>query len=565
MHLKYEHKMKTLREDMDRQRREDIGQIEKRKEQHVEELREVHERTFKEIKEYYSEITSNNLEMIRTLKDEVYARKRTEAHNEKAMFEVAQRNKKLTEPLAKLQRQKKDLEQDLANYIADKDMLQQLKTEVRSTDQEYQTLLWEHEVLFQRFEKLEEDKNIILNKYNNMLQDIQKKSTFRRVLVQKKLELVQGQLEGRDAKLTELLKRANVNAEDLKGLQQKVHDLLSEKDKTIEDLKILILNMTERGEDIITTYHAYLENNGISAVGIHSLCDVHFLMDEEKWKKKIINNNKTDKRNEGKCIINVALRLTHYVLLYLLFPNDLILMKQSVSEQNRKRSREDKEREEDMEATDGSQSDEESLTGTSEKLLEVESAPTGKKVEFSEPSEWVERMALTSTRPLPEDLNANDDPKREEAFIQQTLLSVQQGLALLEKAGVPCRRPSDYYAEMYKSDTHMNDVRQAMEASKARIEAQAHRRSMKDQKKYGKEVQAEVLRQRAKFKRDMQDRLSDWKKKTKGNRGGLNDMLEDDDRGTAGNRKAARTPRSKSIKPGGSKRPGKNTRQRRGK
>lgn len=270
MHLKFEQQMKTLREEMDKQRREEISHIEKRKDQHVEELREVHERTFKEIKDYYSEITSNNLEMIRTLKDEVYARKRTEAHNEKAMFEVAQRNKKLTEPLAKFQRQKKDLEQDLANYITDKDALLQLKAEVRTTDQEYQTLLWEHEVLQQRFAKLEEDKNIVLNKYNNMLQDIQKKSTFRRVLVQKKLELVQGQLEGRDARLTELLKRANINAEDLKGLQQKVHDLLSEKDKTIEDLKMLILNMTERGEDIISTYHAYLENNGISVTGVHS-------------------------------------------------------------------------------------------------------------------------------------------------------------------------------------------------------------------------------------------------------------------------------------------------------
>lgn len=270
MHLKFEQQMKSLREDMDKQRREEISHIEKRKDQHVKELTEVHERTFKEIKDYYCEITSNNLEMIRTLKDEVYARKRTEAHNEKAMFEVAQRNKKLTEPLAKLQRQKKDLEQDLASYIADKETLLHLKADVRATDQEYQTLSWEHEVLLQRFVKLKEDKDIILNKYNNMLQEIQKKSTFRRVLVQKKIELVQGQLEGRDARLTELLKRANINAEDLKGFQQKVHDLLSEKDKTIEDLKSLILNMTDRGQDIISTYHAYLENNGISVAGVHS-------------------------------------------------------------------------------------------------------------------------------------------------------------------------------------------------------------------------------------------------------------------------------------------------------
>lgn len=40
--------------------------------------------------------------MIRTLKDEVYARRRTDAHNAKAMREVAQKNKKLTDPLIKL-------------------------------------------------------------------------------------------------------------------------------------------------------------------------------------------------------------------------------------------------------------------------------------------------------------------------------------------------------------------------------------------------------------------------------------------------------------------------------
>ncbi|KAG5492049.1 hypothetical protein GH5_00953 [Leishmania sp. Ghana 2012 LV757] len=186
------------------------------------------------------------------------------------------------------------------------------------------------------------------------------------------------------------------------------------------------------------------------------------------------------------------------------------------------------------------------------------------RVDFSEPAQWVERMALTSTRSLPSDLNADDDPKREEAFIQQTLLSVVRGISLLEEANVPWKRPDDYYAEMYKSDMHMNDVRQAMEASKARIEAQAHRRTMKEQKKYGKEVQAEVLRQRAKYKRDMQDSLSDWRKKRRGN-GSLQDMLNDDDNGErdAKRSKTQRTPRVRNLRPGGSKRPGKNARRRR--
>lgn len=266
IHLKFEQQIRTLREDMDAGRKEELRQVERRKEQHVGELRDVHERTFREMKDYYSEITSNNLEMIRTLKDEVYARKRTEAHNEKAMFEVAQRNKKLTEPLAALQRQRKDLELALVDYPTDRDRLQLAKAQTREAEQEFQTFSWEHEVMSQRHGKLVEDRDIILAKYNAMLQDIQRKSTFRRVLLQKKLELVHGQLEGRDAKLTELLKRANINADDIKELEQKVHDLLSEKDKTIEDLKALLIRQTGYGEDIVGTYESYLVNNGVSGL-----------------------------------------------------------------------------------------------------------------------------------------------------------------------------------------------------------------------------------------------------------------------------------------------------------
>ncbi|KAG5466757.1 hypothetical protein LSCM1_00934 [Leishmania martiniquensis] len=202
--------------------------------------------------------------------------------------------------------------------------------------------------------------------------------------------------------------------------------------------------------------------------------------------------------------------------------------------------------------------------GAASKSASAAPAALATRVEFSEPAQWVERMALTSTRSLPSDLNADDDPKREEAFIQQTLLSVVRGISLLEDANVPWKRPDDYYAEMYKSDVHMNDVRQAMEASKARIEAQAHRRSMKEQKKYGKEVQAEVLRQRAKYKRDIQESLSDWRKKRRGN-GSLQDMLNDDDDRDKGAKrsKMQRTPRARNLRPGGNKRPGKNARRRR--
>ncbi|EPY20353.1 trypanin-like protein [Strigomonas culicis] len=268
IHTTYEFKLKTVRTEMDRARREEVERIEKQKEEHERELRQVHETTFKEMKDYFGEITSNNLETIRTLKDEVYTRKRTEAHNQKAMYEVALQNKKITEPLAKLQKQRKDLELELTDFSSNKEKLCELKAVAQEAEQDFQNLSWEHEVLTQRYSKLVEDRDIILHKYNTMLQDIQRKSAFRRVLLQKKLELVQCDLEGRDAKLTELLKRANIDSSDVKELEQKVHDLLSEKDKTIEDLKFLLTQMTERGQDIVSSYEEYLQDNGVTGLDV---------------------------------------------------------------------------------------------------------------------------------------------------------------------------------------------------------------------------------------------------------------------------------------------------------
>ncbi|CCW62039.1 unnamed protein product [Phytomonas sp. EM1] len=214
--------------------------------------------------------------------------------------------------------------------------------------------------------------------------------------------------------------------------------------------------------------------------------------------------------------------------------------------------------------SDASESNESRPASVDESVVDTQKEEKPKTVEINEPAQWVERMALTSTRSLPSDLNADDDPKREEAFIQQTLLSVIQGISLLELANVPWKRPDDYYAEMFKDDVHMNNVRRAMEATKSRIESQAHRRAMKDQKKYGKEVQAEVLRQRAKHKRDMQERLSNWKKK-KGGDEAMRDILNNDDEdGEAPSKRHKADPHRRNLKPGGkSKRPGKNARHRR--
>lgn len=49
----------------------EILEIEERKNNHINELMKKHEKAFGEIKNYYNDITHNNLDLIRSLKEEV--------------------------------------------------------------------------------------------------------------------------------------------------------------------------------------------------------------------------------------------------------------------------------------------------------------------------------------------------------------------------------------------------------------------------------------------------------------------------------------------------------------
>lgn len=70
---------------------------------------------------------------------------------------------------------------------------------------------------------------------------------------------------------------------------------------------------------------------------------------------------------------------------------------------------------------------------------------------------WIETMAVTSTEPI-ELEDVHDDLKRELAFYQQALEAANIGREKVKAAGIPFTRPDDYFAEMVKSDEHMEKV-----------------------------------------------------------------------------------------------------------
>ena len=67
----YESKLEHLKEELELRMKVEIHEIEERKNQHINDLMKNHQEAFKEMKEYYNDITRENLELIKMHKEKL--------------------------------------------------------------------------------------------------------------------------------------------------------------------------------------------------------------------------------------------------------------------------------------------------------------------------------------------------------------------------------------------------------------------------------------------------------------------------------------------------------------
>ncbi|XP_042573795.1 probable rRNA-processing protein EBP2 [Cyprinus carpio] len=158
--------------------------------------------------------------------------------------------------------------------------------------------------------------------------------------------------------------------------------------------------------------------------------------------------------------------------------------------------------------------------------------------EFKKNLPWAERLDLTNypaadivakaegraQQPEGEDVSAEDDFQREMYFYRQAQATVLAALPKLHKFKIPTKRPEDYFAEMAKTDQHMQKIRKKLLLKQAAMEKSEKAKKLREQRKYGKKVQTQVIQNRQKQKKAM---LSAVKKYQKGMTDKL-DFLEGD-------------------------------------
>ena len=249
MEKRYSTRVSNLRHDLQLRLKSEVSETEERKNAQIEQMKRKHEKAFNEIKNYYNDITLNNLAMISTLKEEIKAKEEKLERNEQLLATVQTENKKLAEPLRKAREQLVELQRQLGSQEKEKSALISAQSKLKSSQKKVENLSWEVEVLKQKYDRALRERDEIHERFSSAIIDMQQKSGLKYKILERKIVTMREQLDVKDAQLHASSKGPVSSAsQQLQSKADSVRDVVLEQNDRIRRLERQISQMRLRRE-----------------------------------------------------------------------------------------------------------------------------------------------------------------------------------------------------------------------------------------------------------------------------------------------------------------------------
>lgn len=184
---KYDHKLEKLKEELELRLKVEIHEIEERKNQHINDLMQNHEHAFREMKEYYNDITRENLELIRLHREKLQDINSTIDGNQKAVDEIRIQNENLKKPLAKAIDELDTLRRQMASFAKDEMALSNANARLVVLKKQVIEMKREKVALEEKYKRMEREKEDMYKKFEVAIEQPQSKSEYKNKVLDDKL------------------------------------------------------------------------------------------------------------------------------------------------------------------------------------------------------------------------------------------------------------------------------------------------------------------------------------------------------------------------------------------
>jgi uncharacterized protein YukE len=260
---KYQDKLVALKRDLELRRKVEVHEIEERKNLHINDLMRNHEAAFGQIKDYYNDITHDNLTLIKKLQNEVKDMKQKRQTNQKLMADIAQENKQLLEPLKVAVKQVEELRRDLKDYEKDKLSLKNAKARLKLLSSRFERLQENHKGLDGKVTATDNERQTLLEKFESTVKQVQRKSQVKNIQLQQLLERRAHDYDTRKQQLDEVVRAARLDPAVLNAVTSKLDDVIGARNNLINDLQYQVAKVGKSYNDALRTLDSKLEEFGI--------------------------------------------------------------------------------------------------------------------------------------------------------------------------------------------------------------------------------------------------------------------------------------------------------------
>ncbi len=255
--------MERARKEATERKRKEMERISKLKGASIDRLVKQHKSAFDEIKEYYRDVTLLNLELIKTHKAQVGEQKQIEQVLHKDARQLVNAYKKLSQPLRKNRKLEVKLSADYEQYKTEKALLTEALGKIEDLEAKIKDKQWEKEVLVQKISQFVEKKGKLEKKRATAISEAQQKAGFKNLLLEKKLEALNSDIDTTDAVIREVLEKTSLPPEVIGNLKFNTGDVLAKRTKEVERLQDQRVLLRKAYYDSLQSYEALLKKYNI--------------------------------------------------------------------------------------------------------------------------------------------------------------------------------------------------------------------------------------------------------------------------------------------------------------
>lgn len=214
-----------------------------------------------QLRNHYNATINSNLDTITELKKDVLVLKEQDRLDRKVLNELRSQNNRIIEPLKTNKKNIEQLESDLVIFNEQKQDLDAQKRKLHDAEEELKKIEWDHEVLFQKFQELEKDRDAWKQRFQKSIYSTQQKTNFENLMIERKLSRLSLVGEKNTAAIADILEKANIGLDELDKSNVCITDVVKKKNGQVElleeklkKIKTAHSTMRERYQSLIGEY-----------------------------------------------------------------------------------------------------------------------------------------------------------------------------------------------------------------------------------------------------------------------------------------------------------------------